>query len=181
MFRLLIEFAKINSDHELPFYRTQSGIVGHLLGGYEISSVVHFFAGGLSTTTTNNQDTAGLGLLSSGTDVTPRPDRVGNPNSGPRTISQWFNTSAFAYAPKTQLCAGNARSSGCGIVLVGTGRAQGASAYRSKLLRSGWQCFARDHCIRCIHTQIADDSKRIRGMRWDFGTGCWPPCAARWQ
>ncbi len=41
-----------------------------------------------------NQSSTGLG--------DDRPDLVGNPNSGPRTVSQWFNTSAFVLnAPLT--------------------------------------------------------------------------------
>jgi hypothetical protein len=88
--------------YQLPFYRKQVGFVGHLLGGYELSGIVNLAAGGLSTATTSNQDPAGLGLLSSGTAATARPDRVGNPNNGPRTIQQWFNTAAFAYVPASQ-------------------------------------------------------------------------------
>ncbi|MGB7266883.1 MAG: TonB-dependent receptor [Terracidiphilus sp.] len=88
--------------YNLPFYREQHGIVGHLLGGYELSGILNLSAGGLSTATTSNQDPAGLGLLSSGTAAAARPDRLGDPNSGPRTIKQWFNTSAFAYVPASQ-------------------------------------------------------------------------------
>jgi hypothetical protein len=88
--------------YELPFYRQQIGIVGHLLGGYELSGIVHFAVGGLGTATTSNQDPAGLGLLSSGTAAVARPDRVGDPNNGSRAIKEWFNTSAFAYVPTSQ-------------------------------------------------------------------------------
>ena len=86
--------------YQLPFYRQQVGLVGHLLGGYELSGILNLSAGGLSTATTSNQDPAGLGLLSSGTAASGRPDRVGDPNNGPRTIQQWFNTAAFATVPR---------------------------------------------------------------------------------
>jgi hypothetical protein len=93
--------------YELPFYRAQSGLLGHLLGGYEFSGVVHLSAGGLGTATTSNQDPAGLGLLSSGSASNARPDRVADPNHGPRQISQWFNTSAFAFVPSSELRPGD--------------------------------------------------------------------------
>ncbi|HEX4758466.1 MAG TPA: hypothetical protein VH308_10800 [Terracidiphilus sp.] len=93
--------------YNLPFYRQQLGFVGRLLGGYELSGIVNLSAGGLSTATTSNQDPAGLGLLSSGTAAVARPDRVGDPNNGPRTIKQWFNTSAFAFVPKSETRPGN--------------------------------------------------------------------------
>lgn len=93
----------------LPFYREQKGIIGHLLGGYELSGVARFSAGGRATATTNNTDPAGLGLMSAGAGASNRPNQVGNPNNGPRTIDQWFNTSAFpATIPATQLTPGNA-------------------------------------------------------------------------
>lgn len=85
--------------YNLPFYRQQRGFVGRALGGYELSGILNLSAGGVMTATTSNQDPAGLGLLSSGTAATARPDQIGDPNSGPRTIQQWFNKSAFAYVP----------------------------------------------------------------------------------
>lgn len=88
--------------YDIPFYKRQVGVLGHLLGGYELSGILNLSAGGLSTATTSNQDPAGLGLLTSGTAATARPDQVGNPNSGPRTIKEWFNTSAFAFVPASQ-------------------------------------------------------------------------------
>jgi hypothetical protein len=93
--------------YEIPFYKDQVGLVGHLLGGYELSGILHLAAGGLSTATTSNQDPAGLGLLSNGTAASGRPDRVGDPNNGPRTTKQWFNTAAFALVPASQTRPGN--------------------------------------------------------------------------
>jgi hypothetical protein len=93
--------------YQFPFYRAQHGLVGHLLGGYELSGILNLAAGGFSTASTSNQDPAGLGLLSSGTAATARPDRVGDPNNGPRTIKEWFNTAAFAYVPASQLRPGD--------------------------------------------------------------------------
>lgn len=88
--------------YTLPYFREQHGVLGHLLGGYELSGILNLSHGGLLTATTSNQDPAGLGLLSSGSAATSRPDRVGDPNTGPRTIKEWFNTAAFAYVPTSQ-------------------------------------------------------------------------------
>ncbi len=76
-------------------------------GGYELSGIVNLSAGGVLTGTTSNQDPAGLGLLTSSTAATARPDRVGDPNNGPRTTKEWFDTSAFAFVPASQTRPGN--------------------------------------------------------------------------
>lgn len=91
----------------LPFYRAQKGIIGHLLGGYEVSGIARFQAGGRGTASIGNVDPAGLGLLTAGTGASNRPDQVANPNNGPRTIAQWFNTSAFTAVPKSVVRPGN--------------------------------------------------------------------------
>ena len=114
--------------YNIPFYRDQHGIVGHLLGGYELSGILNLSAGGLSTASTSNQDPAGLGLISSGTGAVARPDRVGDANNGPRTIKQWFNTSAFAYVPASQARPGNES--------VGTIYGPGSEVVNVSLLRN---------------------------------------------
>ena len=114
--------------YKLPFYREQKGFLGHLLGGYELSGIVNLSHGGLLTATTSNQDPAGIGLLSSGTAATSRPDRVGNPNTGPRTIQQWFNTAAFAYVPTSQLRPGNES--------IGTIYGPGSEVVNASLMRN---------------------------------------------
>ncbi|HZQ44605.1 MAG TPA: TonB-dependent receptor [Acidobacteriaceae bacterium] len=93
--------------YNIPFYKQQVGVLGHLLGGYELSGIVNLSAGGVLTATTSNQDPAGLGLLTSSTAATARPDRVGDPNNGPRTTKEWFDTSAFAFVPASQTRPGN--------------------------------------------------------------------------
>jgi hypothetical protein len=50
---------------------------------------------------------AGLGL-DSATFSGARPDLIGDPQTGaPHTISEWFNTSAFAFVPTGQIRPGN--------------------------------------------------------------------------
>ena len=94
----------------LPFYRSQRGIAGHLLGGYELNGVVNLLSGGFSTAKTSGVDPGGIGLLNSGADGQPYPDQVGDPYRGaPRTRHQWFNTSAYALVPSGQARPGDSK------------------------------------------------------------------------
>jgi hypothetical protein len=77
-----------------------------------LNSGRHFTA----TASSSSQDKGGLGL-NSATFSGARPDLVGNQNSGPRTIDQWWNTSAFAFVPAGQIRPGNEKRG----TLVGPG------------------------------------------------------------
>ena len=90
-----------NFVYELPFYRRQQGLDGHLLGGWEFSGIVNFYSGlPLTVTGGHSVDPAGLGLLDPASNSSRRPDQVGKPNANaPHIIRQWFNTSAFANIP----------------------------------------------------------------------------------
>jgi hypothetical protein len=95
--------------HYLPFYTSQQGLVGHLLRGWELSGIGYLYSGLHYTAraSTFSQDPAGLGLNGS-TFSGARPDLIGNPQAGaPHTISEWFNTSAFAFVPSGQLRPGD--------------------------------------------------------------------------
>jgi len=68
---------------ELPFN-------GRYAGGWQVS--------GVTTYQTGTPVDAGMSFDNANTGSTGdnRPDLVGNPNTGPRTPQQWFNTAAFA-------------------------------------------------------------------------------------
>ena len=89
--------------YNLPFFRNEKGIVGHTLGGWEVSGVATVQAGTPLAVRNNpiggtNTDIAGLGCLGSSPCVL-RPNQVSDPNANaPHTIQQWFNTGAFAPA-----------------------------------------------------------------------------------
>lgn len=101
---------------ELPWYRAQQGVVGHVLGGWEFSGVLTLQTGlpltGVLTSTGVGGCTAGggancLDVIGSGcftgTFLGCRPDQVGNPNSGaPETLASWFNSSALAVPTQSQ-------------------------------------------------------------------------------
>ncbi len=96
--------------YELPFYRGQQGLTGHVLGGWEVSGIVYANSGlPLTATGGTSIDPAGLGLLDANSFAGRRPNQVSNPNSGaPHTFAQWFNTAAFANLPAAAGPPGNA-------------------------------------------------------------------------
>ncbi len=99
-----------NADfvYELPWFQSQQGFAGHVLGGWEFSGIVHVFSG-LPLTVTASRDPAGLAVRDGNSFAGGRPDKVGDPTSGTtHTVGQWFNTSAFAFVPTGQIRPGNA-------------------------------------------------------------------------
>ncbi len=102
-----------NFVYLVPFFRSQQGIAGHVLGGWETTGIVSYGSGFPLTAETINVDPGGLGLLAAGSATanndTARPDAVSNPNNGaPRKVNRWFNTAAFAQVPAGQYRPGNA-------------------------------------------------------------------------
>ena len=94
-----------NFVYELPFFQTQSGSVGHTLGGWEISGIVSTYTGLPFTVTGVLNDPAGQGVLDGSSAVSGRPDIVGDPNQASAAsgaihnnngIQPWFNTAAYA-------------------------------------------------------------------------------------
>ena len=95
--------------YELPFYRDQRGVVGHLAGGWQFSGIVAVNSGLPFTASTSNLDPGGIGFLGASS-AGGRPDQIANPNrNAPHTRQQWFNTAAFAPVPLGQARPGNAR------------------------------------------------------------------------
>jgi len=98
---------------ELPWLRSQQGLTGHVLGGWQFSGVQTFQTGLPLTAVLGNgtcfgtgvacNDPTGSGCLLSASPLGCRPNQVGNPNSGaPHTFSSWFNPAAFAAPSATQ-------------------------------------------------------------------------------
>ena len=102
--------------YEFPFYRSQQGIAGHVLGGWELSGITTIQSGqSLSITQSNdpwslvtiNSTTpycsaapcplypGGLGMGSSSISI--RADQIGSA-SGSKSVLKFFNTAAFADA-----------------------------------------------------------------------------------
>ena len=89
----------INYIYELPFLRAQQGVLGHVLGGWQLSGIITYNSGLPFTATTSNSDPAGIGFLGPSASA-PRPNQAGDPNTNaPHTVTEWFNKSAFADVP----------------------------------------------------------------------------------
>jgi len=84
--------------YELPFGEgkpyMQSGVGSAILGGWQLTNIVSL-SSGFPRDPATGQDRANTGS-------TNRPDLVSgqDPNSGPKTIEQWFNTAAFVIQPQ---------------------------------------------------------------------------------
>jgi Carboxypeptidase regulatory-like domain len=85
----------VNYVYDLPFFKSQTGVAKTVLDGWELAGVLAFQSGFPNTITNALGDVAGAGEdfgqtanLVSGCD----------PNSGPRTVDQYFKTSCFTEA-----------------------------------------------------------------------------------
>lgn len=78
-----------NFVYEVPSLKhLTSALPAPLADGWETTGIVTLQSGQpFSVLTGANQSSTGLG--------NDRPNLAGDPNAGPRTVSQWFNTSAF--------------------------------------------------------------------------------------
>ncbi len=97
--------------YQLPFYRSQHGSAGHLLGGWEVSGAAYAQSGLWLTAVGASIDPAGLGLTDFTSDNTgnARPDQLANPNrNAPHTVAQWFNPAVFADPPAQGIRPGDA-------------------------------------------------------------------------
>ncbi|HUU12357.1 MAG TPA: hypothetical protein VM182_01460 [Terriglobia bacterium] len=90
----------MNYIYELPFFKSHSSpFVRQAVGGWQLSGITNFQTG-LPNTPSYPGDIAGVGFGN------VRPNVVSDPNSGPKTLDEWFNTDAFA--PPDELTFGNA-------------------------------------------------------------------------
>jgi hypothetical protein len=77
---------------DIPAFQHSEGVTKAVLGGWQLSGITTIQAG-FAMTAYSAGDRAGTASGSQ------RPNRIGDPNDGPKTIAQWFNTSAFVAAP----------------------------------------------------------------------------------
>jgi hypothetical protein len=111
----------INFVYNLPFLVTQPGVVGHVLGGWEVSGIITAFTGLPYSIYQYDEDPAGQGVIDSNSLASGRPDIVGNPNvAGPvaanptcdapgqiHWLQAWFNPCAFNLVPTNEARPGN--------------------------------------------------------------------------
>jgi hypothetical protein len=98
----------VSYSYDLPFGRGRpfasgGGFMTTLLTGWQTYGIVTAQTGRPFTVALIQEfDNSGTGRSSLGFGANDRPNVVGNPNAGPRTPEQWFNTSAFTFpAPGT--------------------------------------------------------------------------------
>lgn len=85
----------MNYVYSLPIFRNATGVRGTMLGGWQLSGITTFYSG-LPYTVGFSGDPAHCGCSNY------RADAIGNPNNGPKTVSEWFNIAAFAAVPNDQ-------------------------------------------------------------------------------
>jgi hypothetical protein len=97
----------LNFVYTLPFFKTQKGAVGKVLGGWEVSALANYYTGLPYTATTSGTDPAGLGIIGASA-ASLRPNLVCNPNTG-FTFSRFegFNTACFQNPPVALHLPGN--------------------------------------------------------------------------
>lgn len=79
----------------LPFWNHAQNWYQSALGGWQLSGIATLMSGTPFTVFDSN-DVAAQGTAPEITGFSAqRPDRIGNPNNGPRTVNDWLNTSAF--------------------------------------------------------------------------------------
>jgi outer membrane receptor protein involved in Fe transport len=103
----------VNAVYVVPYFYEQKGIIGHILGGWEVSGLAFVNSGLPLNVTSSSLDPAGVGFLGSSA-AGGRPDRIGNPNADNpaypiHTRQHWFNVGAFAAVPAGQIRGGNAQ------------------------------------------------------------------------
>jgi carboxypeptidase family protein/TonB-dependent receptor-like protein len=84
--------AVLSYQWELPFWRQPQTWYQHALGNWQVNGITTFMSGTPFTVVDQsyNYDAPEITGFSAF-----RPNLVGNPNNGPRTPQQWFNTGAF--------------------------------------------------------------------------------------
>ncbi len=86
-----------NAVYELPFARNAHGLLRGIAGGWRAAEILTTQTGAPFTVNLSSaagQNVSPIGLVS-GNNL-ERPNLIGNPNNGPRTAGDWFNTAAFA-------------------------------------------------------------------------------------
>ncbi len=81
---------------DIPYFRTQQGFAGHVLGGWEVSGVQTFQTGVPATVASDQSiDPTGADCLGPSPCVF-RANQVGDPNANqPHSFENWFNATAF--------------------------------------------------------------------------------------
>jgi hypothetical protein len=83
-----------NYIYTIPFFNQAAGAKRTLLGGWQVSGITSLYSGQPLTIGTTQSDSQLANCNCGGY----RANVTGNPNNGPKTVDQWFDTSVFAPA-----------------------------------------------------------------------------------
>jgi hypothetical protein len=90
--------------YDFPWFKGQRGLSGYVLGGWELSGIITAQTGQSQILTQNNDPwvmagyPGGMGMTRAGNTVYIRPDQISSDVGGPKSILEYFNTSAFTDA-----------------------------------------------------------------------------------
>ncbi len=85
-----------NAVYDLPFGKSSRGLIRAVVAGWRTAGILTVQSGAPFTVNLSSaagQDVAHIGLV--GGNNLERPNLIANPNAGPETPSEWFNTAAF--------------------------------------------------------------------------------------
>jgi hypothetical protein len=93
----------VSYEWRVPFWNHLANWYQHVLGDWQLNGITTFMSGTPFTV----YDSTDVSLQGSAPEISGfssnRPDVIGNPNNGPRTPQEWFNTAAFQQLnPATQ-------------------------------------------------------------------------------
>jgi len=82
----------LSYEWELPYWRQPRNWYQHVLGNWQVNGITTFMSGTPFTVENQsyNYDAPEITGFSAF-----RPNLMGNPNKGPKTVAEWFNTGAF--------------------------------------------------------------------------------------
>src|ERR1700734_1738121 len=85
----------LSYEWSIPFLQHSSEWYGKILGNWQLNGIMTAMSGGPFTVFDSND----VSLQGQAPEISGfssnRPNVIGNPNSGPRTVAEWFNVSAF--------------------------------------------------------------------------------------
>jgi len=112
--------AVLSYQWELPFFRQSHDWTHYVLGNWQVNGITTFMSG-TPFTVVDQSFSYGAPEITGFSAF--RPNLIGNPNAGPKTVQEWFNTSAFQRIDLSTTPAGVYGSEGRNVV-EGPGFAQ---------------------------------------------------------
>ena len=82
--------------YELPFLRNSDAWMRNAFGGWQVGGIYTLESGSPFTVNLTSDNANNGEPVATQSNISERPNLVCNPNGGPKTPAQWFNTSCFA-------------------------------------------------------------------------------------